>query len=208
MLRDFYAQEWEHFRHDYKKSFWIIMVVSLLIAVVFYLLIVQNPQTVKELFTTLAQAFDAKGIKSDGTSTHFFWSIFKNNAQATFLSVLIGIIPLIILPAFSAVVTISTISILFASVAIQNKPWIDILVYGILPHGIIEMIAIFLSGSVGIFLSVTVFCRLFSPNRHRYSIRKAGFQSLKTYILVILPLVLLAALIEGYVTPILIHKVV
>ncbi|XOS92607.1 stage II sporulation protein M [Brevibacillus laterosporus] len=70
------------------------------------------------------------------------------------------------------------------------------------------MIAIFLSGSVGIFLSLTVFRRLFSRNRHHYSVKKAIIQSLKTYILVILPLVLLAALIEGYVTPILIHKVV
>ncbi|AKF94485.1 stage II sporulation protein M [Brevibacillus laterosporus] len=208
MLRDLYAQEWEHFRKDYKKGFWILTFVSLVIAVVFYMLIVKNPQTVKELLTTLAQAFEAKGIKSGGTPTNFFWSIFKNNTQATLLSVVIGIIPLIVLPAFSGIITISTISILLASVAIQNQPWIDILVYGILPHGIIEMIAIFLSGSVGIFLSLTVFRRLFSRNRHQYSVKNAILQSLKTYILVILPLVLLAALIEGYVTPILIHKVV
>lgn len=179
MLRDLYAQEWEHFRQDYKKSFWTIMLVSLVIAVVFYMLIVKNPQTVKELLATLAQAFEAKGIKSGGTSTYFFWTIFKNNVQATFLSVLVGIIPLIILPAFSAIITISTISILLASVAIQNQPWINILVYGILPHGIIEMIAIFLSGSVGIFLSLTVFRRLFSRNPIIIPLKKPSSSHLK-----------------------------
>ena len=75
-----------------------------------------------------------------------------------------------------------------------------LVVVGLLPHGIIEIPTMILSSSMGMGLGYTVINRL----RGKGSIRKELNHAIKLYIRRIIPLVILAAIIEVTITPLLI----
>jgi len=75
-----------------------------------------------------------------------------------------------------------------------------LVVVGLLPHGIIEIPTMILSSSVGMGLGYTVINKL----RGKGSIRKELNLAVKLYIRRIVPLVILAAIIEVTITPLLI----
>lgn len=75
-----------------------------------------------------------------------------------------------------------------------------LVVVGLLPHGIIEIPTMILSSSVGMGLGYTVINKL----RGKGSLRKELNLAIKLYIKRIVPLVILAAIIEVTITPLLI----
>jgi stage II sporulation protein M len=73
------------------------------------------------------------------------------------------------------------------------------------PHGVVELLAVFYGASLGVFLSKQITKKLFP--KHRESTVPLGFIAKKfsaSYALFILPLLALAALIESFVTPLLV----
>ena len=68
---------------------------------------------------------------------------------------------------------------------------------GLIPHGIIELPAFFLSASVGIYMGVELALTLLRKRPKTYSAKTAA----KFFIYIILPLLLVAAFIEVFITP-------
>ena len=122
-------------------------------------------------------------------------ALFGNNLRAMVLSILYGFIPFLYLPALSMGVNAILLGMVASSV---NGQWL-LLAAGILPHGIFELPALCLSLAAGLCL-----CQ----NINRY-IRKneKGFMKplllniLRVTGLVVIPLLVVAAIMERYVTP-------
>ena len=114
----------------------------------------------------------------------FFAVIFSNNAFACFLDIILG--PLIgIFPMFSAFINGGLLG-WFA----QKEGLIVFL--AIVPHGIFELPAFLLSAAIGLRLGREVLKR--KSERH---LKKELGDGLKVFVILILPLLLIAALIES-----------
>jgi len=114
----------------------------------------------------------------------FFVVIFLNNAFACFLDIILG--PLIgIFPMFSAFINGGLLG-WFA----QKEGLIVFL--AIVPHGIFELPAFLLSAAIGLRLGREVLKR--KSERH---LKKELGDGLKVFVILILPLLLIAALIES-----------
>ncbi|MGB2728086.1 MAG: stage II sporulation protein M [Halobacteriota archaeon] len=114
----------------------------------------------------------------------FFAVIFLNNAFACFLDIILG--PLIgIFPMFSAFINGGLLG-WFA----QKEGLIVFL--AIVPHGIFELPAFLLSAAIGLRLGREVLKR--KSERH---LKKELGDGLKVFVILILPLLLIAALIES-----------
>jgi uncharacterized membrane protein SpoIIM required for sporulation len=114
----------------------------------------------------------------------FFALIFLNNAFTCFLNVLLGSL-LGIFPLFSAFINGGLIG-WFA----QEEGLIVFL--AIVPHGLFEIPAFLLSAAIGLRLAREVFRR--KGERH---LKEELWNGLRVYLIVVLPLLLLAALIES-----------
>jgi stage II sporulation protein M len=122
-------------------------------------------------------------------------AIFLNNALKTLLAILLGpalgIMPAIFLLANGAALGVAL------SLSIQTRGLVASLL-SIVPHGVLELPAVFLGTSTGVMLGIQTLKRFTGRSETNFSAELG--RALKYYCTVILPLLFLAALVEAFVT--------
>ena len=181
-------------REEYGRWVGMTAVAFLVLVVLSYIagrLFPEIPATILTYFNEVVA--DSGIVRDDGSFSAL--ALFGNNLRAMVLSTLYGFIPFLYLPALSMGVNAILLGMVASSV---NGQWL-LLAAGILPHGIFELPALCLSLAAGLCL-----CQ----NINRY-IRKneKGFMKplllniLRVTGLVVIPLLVVAAIMESYVTP-------
>ena len=159
-----------------------------------------NAELAKELLEPYFESLEGL-IGEDGSLD--FVGIWLNNLFVCVKTVAMGTIPLLHLPVIillSNSVLIGTV--LGLSAAETNISLADSILYMILPHGIFELPAMFLSFGLGVYLCQWMTKRMFRKNiDDSRSFVDVMNSVAKAFILVVLPLVTIAAFIECYVTP-------
>lgn len=126
--------------------------------------------------------------------------IFLQNLRAIALASLLGVFSFGVLGIITLVLPFGIIGY-FTAIASQTglSPWTFLLGF-VIPHGIVEVPAIILTGALIIHLGLT----LVTPNEN-YSIGEAWIRTLgdwtRILLLVVIPLLLVAAYLEVYITP-------
>ncbi|HWR26018.1 MAG TPA: stage II sporulation protein M, partial [Methanosarcina sp.] len=122
-------------------------------------------------------------------------AIFINNATVSFISLILGLIlgifPIIFIAFNGYLVGV------VAYVVGQERGLLFTLL-ALLPHGIVELPMVFLSAAIGLQLGHQVFLALIG---RQSQIRKDLIEGLKFYFFWILPLLFIAAIIETFITP-------
>lgn len=122
-------------------------------------------------------------------------AIFLNNAVKTLVAILLGTV-LGIVPGFFLLANGVALGVAL-SLSIQARGvWLSIL--GLLPHGILELPAVFLGTSIGLMLGIQLIKRL--CGRSATTMMSELGCAFRFYCTVIVPLLLLAALVEAFVT--------
>lgn len=122
-------------------------------------------------------------------------AIFVNNGVKTFLVLVLGLLGGVLPVGFLLLNGYAIGWVLYLS--IQSKGIVSSLL-AIAPHGIFELPAVLLGASIGIFLGARAVRRLFG--KLEASLKSDFGRSLKFFWRVILPLLLLAAFVEAFVT--------
>lgn len=126
-------------------------------------------------------------------------ALFFNNIQATSLIMLYGLIPFIQLPALALGMNAMMLGVMAAWYASED---ISLLAYlaGLLPHGVLELPALFLSFGTGLYIcgQLTRRCR---KDKSALSVWGCMTVASRMLITVLVPLLIVAAFIEAYVTP-------
>ncbi|MCL2863894.1 MAG: stage II sporulation protein M [Methanimicrococcus sp.] len=158
-------------------------------------------QSDPEIFETV---FSSLGIP-DGSSFDLFLFIFFNNAGVLFMLILFGFV-FAILPVLVVLVNGSIIGLV--SEASLRQFGLPFLLAGLLPHGIIELPVILIGAGIGFKLGA-LFTRLLlnmikgNPDvcsNLANQFKKEFLNAAGLYFLFLLPLLLIAAFIEVYVT--------
>lgn len=132
------------------------------------------------------------------------WIILGRNTMAAAIFILMGLFSLGLGTLAALSVNGALIGGLMAFSQVKGQVIWKLFVIGILPHGILEIPAIALAGGTGLTLA-QVLIRRGMGNREesvKDSLKAAGL----CYLLVIAPALLLAAIIESAITPLLINK--
>jgi len=148
----------------------------------------------EEVMRILEKVKKELGPLGDITNFELFLIIFEQNVSALLLSIIFGIF-LGIIPCFSVFTNGLILGIIIFEM-LNEYSW-EILLVGILPHGIIEIPVLIVSSAIGIRIGKAVLWKIF---KRQGSIKKEFKQALKFFLYVLLPLLFLAALIEAFVT--------
>lgn len=186
-LGDFWREEYGRWVGMTAVAFLVLVVLSYIAGRLF-------PEIPAAILTYFNEVVADSGIVRDDGSFSAL-ALFGNNLRAMVLSTLYGFIPFLYLPALSMGVNAILLGMVASSV---NGQWL-LLAAGILPHGIFELPALCLSLAAG---------QCLCQNINRY-IRKNEKGIMKPLLLnilrvtglVVIPLLVVAAIIESYVTP-------
>ncbi len=137
------------------KILWIFIILSLVfvgVSVLLYFVLLGHQETVVALFKGFTEAILSKDILSaDGSIAS--GSLFFNNLQATTISILLGFMPFLFLPVWVILINAGSLSVVFAMVKMTGAASVGkMIVFGILPHGIFELTALFLGISLGFYI--------------------------------------------------------
>ena len=122
-------------------------------------------------------------------------AIFVNNVAKTLLAILLGVL-LGIVPGFFLLANGVALGVAWSLSASVRGAWFSLL--SLLPHGILELPAVFLGTSIGMLIGVEALKHLTGKSEARIGAELAS--GLRFFCTVIVPLLFVAALVEAFIT--------
>lgn len=119
------------------------------------------------------------------------WFIFQNNSSGAFFSMIFGAI-LGVAPVVNALVNGALLGYVFSLAS--SEAGLGVILY-LVPHGIFELPAVFIALGLGMKFGMFVFA---GKGRRGEEFRKRFWNSLKVFFTIVLPLLIIAAVIEGF----------
>lgn len=145
-------------------------------------------------------------IRSPGQARELFLYIFGNNVRVVFVILLLGAVSFSVAGFMAFIANMSLVGgVLGVMQMIGISPW-PIFLAGILPHGIIELPAVILASAGVLHMGVM----LVTPDARRTfgEVYLEAFADwAKIFIGLVLPMLLVAAAIEAFITPLLLQRV-
>ena len=156
-----------------------------------------------ELAETAIDAFTQQVARAGVLDEEGGMSVFgllMNNWRAMLLSAAYGFIPFLFLPVISLLVNGALLGIM-ASYYMTHGMSMLLFLAGILPHGVLELPALVLSIACGACLCRNM-CRLAVSSPQRIPMVELLGDLLRVLVLLVAPMVVAAAFIECYITPV------
>lgn len=181
-------------REEYGRWVGMTAVAFLVLVVLSYIagrLFPEIPAAILTYFNEIVA--DSGIVRDDGSFSAL--ALFGNNLRAMVLSTLYGFIPFLYLPALSMGVNAILLGMVASSV---NGQWL-LLATGILPHGIFELPALCLSLAAGLCLCQNI--NRYIRKNEKGLMKPLLLNILRVTGLVVIPLLVVAAIMESYVTP-------
>ena len=186
-LGDFWREEYGRWVGMTAVAFLVLVVLSYIAGRLF-------PEISAAILTYFNEVVADSGIVRDDGSFSAL-ALFGNNLRAMVLSTLYGFIPFLYLPALSMGVNAILLGMVASSV---NGQWL-LLAAGILPHGIFELPALCLSLAAGLCLCQNI--NRYIRKNEKGIMKPLLLNILRVTGLVVIPLLVVAAIMESYVTP-------
>ncbi len=188
---------WQFYRETFGEALLMTAAAFLIICLLGFGVSLFNrsiPELVLNYFTQMVQ--DGNIITDDGII--HFGALLINNLRAAAISVLYGFIPFIYLTALAVGMNALIIGVL-AAYYVNSGTSLLIFFAGILPHGVFELPALLIAFALGLLL-----CR-----RTTQYVRKNTKGMMKpllcniarSFVMHVLPLLVMAAVAETYITP-------
>ena len=188
---------WRFYRETFGEALLMTAAAFLIICLLGFGVSLFNrsiPELVLNYFTQMVQ--DGNIITDDGII--HFGALLINNLRAAAISVLYGFIPFIYLTALAVGMNALIIGVL-AAYYVNSGASLLIFFAGILPHGVFELPALLIAFALGLLL-----CR-----RTTQYVRKNTKGMMKpllcniarSFVMHVLPLLVMAAVAETYITP-------
>lgn len=175
------------------KYFFIALVIMIISAVAAYYLLPMN------LGNEIIEDFgNSIGDLSEYSALSLAIFIFFNNLRVTLIVWITGLIPFIFIPAIISGINGAVIGAVLKITSEEGSVFKDIAT-SILPHGVFEIPAICIAVAMGISLCVFVIKKI--RGKSDASLPKFLKAQFIYFLKVVLPLLIVAAAIESFVTP-------
>lgn len=182
-LLEEYQNSWNYIKKSKNFIYTIISIFLIFILIGFF---VPTPESIaKQLLDFIEELLkETQGLAAIGLIRF----IFLNNVQSSFYSMIFGVF-LGVFPIIAAIVNGYLLGFV-SSISVQNQGFFAL--WRLLPHGIFELPAIFISLGLGLKLGTFIF-----QKEKLEFFKDYLFNSLKVFFLIVVPLLIIAGIIEG-----------
>lgn len=190
------------YRRELKWPLPACVVAFFLIIVISGLAFAQRPELAARIMRFFSENVSESVMANDGSISAL--GLLINNVRACFSSIILGFLPFLFLPALSMVVNAGIVGAMLGFYAVNGYSIWRLTVFGLLPHGIFELPALFIAFACGFSLCLTM-CR--AVVRLDGGLIVPELKNLaRVFVVNIIPLLILAAATEAYLTPLLLDK--
>lgn len=186
-IGDFWRAEYGRYVGMTAAAFLVLLVLAYIAGRLF-------PDIPVSVISAFNEDIAGSGIVQEDGSFNVL-ALFTNNLRAMVLGVLYGFIPFLYLPALALGVNAAILGMLASLI---DGQWL-LLATGILPHGIFELPALFLSLAAGLCLCKNI--NVYIRKNEKGVMKPLLLNILRVVVLLVLPLLVIAAVMETYVTP-------
>ena len=186
-IGDFWRAEYGRYVGMTAAAFLVLLVLAYIAGRLF-------PDIPASVISAFNEDIAGSGIVQEDGSFNVL-ALFTNNLRAMVLGVLYGFIPFLYLPALALGVNAAILGMLASLI---DGQWL-LLAAGILPHGIFELPALFLSLAAGLCLCKNI--NVYIRKNEKGVMKPLLLNILRVVVLLVLPLLVFAAVMETYVTP-------
>ena len=182
-LKDNYIQSLDYLKES-MNFIYIVLGVFFVFALIGYF-IPASSQITEQILKFIQELLEKTENMSQGELIRF---IFFNNIRSSFFAMVLGIL----LGIFPMIAVIANGYLLGFVASMSTKVGGSLILLKLLPHGIFELPAIFISLGLGLKLGMFVF-----QKKKFKSLQKYLWNSLRVFLFIVLPLLIIAAIIEG-----------
>jgi len=182
-LKNNYIKSWEYIKESKNFIYATIIIFLFFVLIGFF---IPAPDIVEEQILNFIKELIEK--TSGMSKEELIKFIFLNNLQSSFLGMILGTF----LGVFPIIMAITNGYLLgfVASMSVESGGGLILL--KLLPHGIFELPAIFISFGLGLKLGTFIF-----QKKKLESFKKYFWNSLRVFLFIIIPLLIIAGIIEG-----------
>lgn len=182
-LREEYRKSWAYIKESKKFIYFVILLFLIFSFIGFF---IPAPDFLSKYIISYLKSL----LEQTKDFSNFDWIkfIFFNNLKSSFFAVIFGVF-FGIFPFFGAIVNGYLLGFV-ASMSVADGGFL--VLWRILPHGIFELPAIFISLGLGLRLGSFIF-----EKKKKNSFKMFFLNSLRVFFYIILPLLIIAAIIEG-----------
>ena len=198
-IKTYYLSEWQYFKENIRYAYFPIGVFIAVLVMAIIISILDPDATIK-IVTNIALSFQEKGLYNVGPEM-LSLKIFLNNIEVAVLILFLSLIPFIpigLLICFANGLIAGLVSAVF-----YTKTGDLLLFASLLPHGIIELPIIFYTATIGMIIWTKITLSIFNRGK---DIKVSLKRVVQCLIMIIIPLLVSAALIESFITPLIIQK--
>ncbi len=226
LVRRLYREEGAAWRKEYRKYFKYAARSLGLGFVAGYVFFSLWPAQEKKALDFVVQSL--KDIPLQASPLVLALTLFYHNARASVIAVAAGAVPFLFLPILDPLLNGGVLGLLVSIAKHQHLDVPRLVLTQILPHGVFELTAVLYATAVGLYLSATMGRKARAawlkrrarkgaappapvpdfpetyPERTAAALSESPARNIvRSFVLVVLPLLLVAAFIEGFITPIL-----
>ncbi len=185
------------YKQSIRRKFRILTFVFILVIVIGYISYNATPETYEGLIKNVSEKISAIGFNEMSTFDTFI-GILLNNLKASVIAILLGLIPFFFITVILVLFNALILGVFSAMFYAKTKSFSLVLAL-LVPHGIPELAAIILAGALGINLCYTITTKITGSNNEPISttLKDTFFFFVK----IVAPLLVVAAFIEAYITP-------
>jgi len=204
-LLNLYVTEWVFVRTRLKLGILLAMGVFFVFALFSFLFSWQHPDFAVEAAKAIADEFRSKGLLGPNKLTMCL-NILYGNMITSLVFAISGLVPFIFIPICLMWPWGNTVGLMFAVLWIKRPESVHGFFLTMFPHGIFELPALFYSAGIGAFICMEISRTLVHHFQRRdtrdgplpiFTVLK---ERLWPYFLVVIPLLVIAAVVETFIT--------
>lgn len=202
-VKNQYRQAWLFFKKALARRLLICTAVFLALCAVFTLVFQEYAGEAQQIINEFMADIAQSGVLDENGELGVL-PLLGNNLRASLMAAVMGIVPFLFLPIWVLAVNAAVIGALLGMYSAFGGSVFRIVMLGLVPHGIFEIPAILLGVSMGLYLCSSLNKAIRKkPDAPR--LEEILPQLARQTVCVLLPLLILAACIETYLTPLLLR---
>lgn len=185
------------FLKEIKKLILFCAIFFIAVGIIGYFTIANNPEVLEEVMGMIQSMFTSKDL-IDASGNISCMKLTLSNLSACLLTIGLGLVPLLYLPLL-VLFSNGYIMGVVGAFSMNAGMTLGSFLMGIIPHGIFELPAFFICASMGLYLCMHITAKFF--RRSNASLKVIIHNMVLTYVYVAIPMLILAGMIETYITP-------
>lgn len=204
-IKNQYRQAWTFFKRELARRTLICLAVFLALCVVFTLIFQQFADKAQEIVADFMSEIAESGVLDESGNLGAL-PLLGNNLRAALAGTVLGIVPFVFLSVWVVLLNAAIIGAVLGMYGAFGGPVLKMVALGLLPHGIFEIPALMLGVAMGLYLCSSI-NKAIRKKPEAPRLEEVLPQLVRQAVCILLPLLLAAALIESYVTPLLVRGI-